>query len=177
MEKDNIMKYETILPQDFTGVFNFTNWSDKEFVGVWSRKEYHYPALASSPMIIPEHSPLEIQYIRKKFAKDLAEREFFKSTQYERIRGQEGEKLNGVVIPRLNSIQQAGTYTLSDLTEGIQKCLKPLEIKKAFIENVQSVPIEDKLSKNDEGELNTMAIKGSQSLKERALAGKGLPTE
>lgn len=177
MEKDNIMKYETMLPQDFDGVFRFTNWSNEEFVGVWNRKEYHFPPESTSPMIIPEHSPLEIQHIRKKFARDLAEREYFKSQQYEGSRRQEGEKLDGVVVARLSSIHQAGTYTLDNLKDGIQKCLKPLEMKKAFVQPVESQPLEDKLSKNDDGELNTRPVKGNQSLKERALNGQGLPQE
>ena len=78
----SIMKYETVLPPDFDGVFRFTNWTKEDFVGIWGSKEYHLPALSTSPMVIPDHSPLEIQHIRKKFAKDLAEREFYKSAKY-----------------------------------------------------------------------------------------------
>ncbi len=177
MEKDNIMKYETMLPQDFDGVFKFTNWSDEEFVGVWGKKEYHFAPQTTSPMIIPEHSPLEIQHIRKKFAKDLAEREYFKSQNYERVRMQEGEKLGGIIQPRLNSIHQASAYTLDNLKEGIQKCLQPLEVQRAFVQTVDTPSIEEKLSKNDDGELNTRPVKGNQSLRERALAGQGLPQD
>ena len=175
MDKDNIMKYETVLPADFDGVFRFTNWTDEEFVGVWGKKEYHFPPSATSPMIIPEHSPLEIQHIRKKFARDLAEREFFKNQRYEQLRKQEGEKIGGMVQSRLNSIHQAAAYTLEDLKENIQKCLKPLEVKKAGVNFVQESPLEDKLSKNEDGELNTVAVDKKASLRERALAGKGLP--
>jgi len=66
------MKYETTLPEDFDGVFRFNNWSNADFVGGWGGKKYIFAAETTSPMVIPEHSPLEIQYIRKKFAKDLA---------------------------------------------------------------------------------------------------------
>ncbi len=173
MEKDNIMKFETMLPQDFDGVFRFTNWSDEEFVGTWNKKEYHFPPNATSPMIIPENSPLEIQHIRKKFARDLAEREFFKGQKYEQYRSPEGNLGNRT----MSGIHTANTYTLDDLKEGIQKCLKPLEIKRAFVQSVDTPSIEEKLSKNDDGELNTRPVKGNQSLKERALAGQGLPTE
>ncbi len=176
MDHDNIMKHETILPADFDGTFKFTNsWPDREFIGVWGKKEYHFPANSTSPMIMPDHSPLEIQNIRKKFAKDWAEQDFFlNAEQYKRLTAQE-RTAEGVA--KLNSIHQAGTYTLDDLKEGIQKCLKPLESSKAFVSVTESVPLESKLSRNEDGELNTMAVNQRTSLKERALAGKGLPTE
>ncbi len=169
---DTIMKVDNVLPADFDGVFKFTNWSDEEFVGVWGKKEYHFVPNATSPMVIPEHSPLEIQQIRKKFAKDLAEREFYKTEKYGRFQGQE-RTAEGVA--KLNSIHQAASYTMDDLTEGIQKCLKPLEEKRAFVETVEEIPMESKLSKDDEGNLNTMAVDRKVSLKERALSGQGLP--
>lgn len=165
------MKYESTLPEDFDGVFKFTNWSDEEFVGVWGKKEYHFPANATSPMIIPEHSPLEIQHIRKKFAKDLAEREFFKGQRYETYRKPEGELGNRTMA----GIHTANAYTLDDLKDGIQKCLKPLEVQRAFVAPVQEIPLESKLTTNDDGELNTIAVDKKASLKERALSGKGLP--
>jgi len=143
------MKYETMLPQDFDGVFKFTNWSDEEFVGIWNKKEYHFPPQATSPMIIPEHSPLEIQHIRKKFARDLAEREWFKGLQYEGLRKSEGEKLDGIVVPRLNSIHQAGTYTLDNLKDGIQKCLKPTTtVTVANSIQLQTFPLKANSTKN-----------------------------
>lgn len=167
------MKYESTLPEDFDGVFRFTNWSDEEFVGVWGKKEYHYAANSTSPMIIPEHSPLEIQHIRKKFAKDLAEREFYKSERYRATFLAQERNSDGTA--KLNSFQQAGQYTLGDLAEGIQKCLKPLEVQRAFVAPVTEVPMESKLSTNDDGELNTVAVDKKASLKDRALNGKGVP--
>ncbi len=167
MPEDNIMKYETVLPTDFDGVFKFTNWSDQEFIGVWAKKEYHFPAKATSPMIIPEHSPLEIQHIRKKFAKDLAEREFFKGNRYEILRAPEG----------MSGIHTASAYTMDDLKEGIQACLKPLKAKRAFVEQVQETPIEDKLSRNEDGGLNTVALDKKASLRARALDGQGIPQQ
>lgn len=169
--EENIMKYETTLPADFDGVFKFTNWSEQEFVGVWGKKEYHYPAQATSPMIIPEHSPLEIQHIRKKFAKDLAEREFFEGTRYEILRSPEGKLGNRT----MSGIHTASAYTMDDLKEGIQACLKPLEIKRASITVASEMPMEDKLTKNEEGSLNTVALDKKSSLRARALEGQGLP--
>lgn len=168
------MKVENVLPADFTGVFYFTNsWEDEDFVGTWGKKQYRFPANSTSPMIMPDHSPLEIQQIRKKFAKDWAELDFFKhSEQYKRLTAQE-RTAQGVAM--LNSFQQAGTYTLDDLKEGIQKCLKPLQIRQATVDFIVETPIEDKLSRSDEGELNTVALKGKESLRARALEGQGLP--
>ncbi|MBL0320497.1 MAG: hypothetical protein IPP74_14575 [Alphaproteobacteria bacterium] len=169
---NDVMKVESTLPADFDGVFKFTNWSDEEFIGVWGKKEYHFPANATSPMIIPEHSPLEIQQIRKKFAKDLAEREFFKGNHYETLRSPEGTLGNRT----MSGIQTAGAYTMDDLATGIQMCLKPLEVKKAFVESVSETPMEEKLSRNEDGELNTKAVDKKASLRQRALDGGGLPT-
>ena len=171
MPQDTIMKYEPTLPADFDGVFRFTNWSDKEFIGVWNKMEYHFPPEATSPMIIPEHSPLEIQHIRKKFAKDLAEREYFRSKEYELIRAPEGSLGNRT----MSGIHTAATYSLDDLKENIQKCLKPLELKKASMTVKESNNIESTLSRNDDGELNTKALSGKESLKARAMEGQGLP--
>lgn len=161
-----IMKYEKMLPEDFDGVFRFTNWTDEDFVGKWGGKEYVFPALSTSPMIIPEHSPLEIQHIRKKFAKDLGEREFFKSASYKKLQAQER---NSDGTPKLNSIQQAGTYSTESLTSFIQKCLEPLPIKKAIVQEAQKEKLEDKLSRNEDGELNSEAIDKKTSLKQKAL--------
>lgn len=161
------MKFETVLPEDFDGVFRFTNWTDEDFVGMWGGKEYHYPRESTSPMIIPEHSPLEIQHIRKHFAKKLGEREFFKNAKYKALQAQER---NTDGSPRLNSIQMAGTYNLSDLTPYIQQCLKPLKIEKAFVVESVKEPMEDKLSRNEDGELNTEAVDRKTSLKQKALS-------
>lgn len=169
MEKDSIMKYETVLPQDFDGVFRFTNWTDEDFTGVWAKNQYRFPANSTSPMIIPDHSPIEIQHIRKKFAKDLAEREFFKSQRYETLRSPEGTLGNRT----MSGIHTAATYTIDDLSGNIQKCLLPLEIKKAFVSSVATEPLENKLSRDDEGNINTKALTGKESLREKALRGKG----
>ncbi len=177
MADNNIMKYDTTLPRDFTGVFYFTNPSDEEFIGKWNNKEYHFPPQSTSPMIMPDHSPIEIQHIRKKFAKDLAEREFFKSGRYEQMRRQEGDKIDGMLTPRLGSINQAVAYTLEDLAPYIQTCLKPLEEKRAIITNAPRIPTEQKLSRNDDGELNTVAVDKKMSLASRAQLGQGLPQD
>lgn len=165
MEKD-IMKYESVLPEDFDGTFRFTNDSDEDFVARWGNKEYVFPARTTSPILIANQTPLEIQQIRKKFAKDWAEREFFKGVAYRKLKDQERNRDGS---PRLNSIQQAGTYSLQDLTPYIQRCLKPLPISKAQVRETKREPLEDKLSTNEKGQLNTEAIDGRTSLRDRAL--------
>ncbi len=161
------MKYENVLPEDFDGVFRFTNWTNHDFIGKWGGKEYLFPSETTSPMVIPDQSPLEIQYIRKKFAKDLAEQEFFKSAAYSKFMAQER---NPDGTPRLNSIHQGGTYSLDELTVYIQKCLEPLPISKAIVTETVKENIEDKLTRNDDGVLNTEAIDKKTSLRAKALS-------
>ena len=164
------MKYDPMLPVDFDGTFRFTNWTDEDFTGVWGSKEYLYPKHSTSPMIIPDQTPVEIQHIRKKFAKDLAEREFFKSPKYETFRLREGEKDDmGMIKPRGYGMSHAGAYTINDLTPYIQRCLEPLPISKAIVTEVQKDKVEDKLTRDDEGNLNTEAIDRKTSLRDKAL--------
>lgn len=165
-KKKDIMSYEPILPADFDGVFRFTNWTKEDFIGKWGGKEYVFPAETTSPVIIPEHSPLEIQSIRKKFAKDLAEIEFYKSKSYGAFKKQER---NTDGSPRLNSIHQAGSYTINDLAPFIQKCLEPLPVSKALVRATNTVKLEDKLTRNEDGDLNTEAVDRKASLREKAL--------
>lgn len=168
IDDKSIMKYETTLPEDFNGVFYFTNWSTDEFTGVWGGKKYNFPAETTSPMVIPEHSPLEVQHIRKKFAKDLAERAFHSSAPYNKLMSQER---NPDGSPRLNGLHSAGTYSLDQLAPFIQKCLEPLPISKALVTKDEKSPIENNLSRNDDGELNTTAfgVKDNVNLREKAL--------
>lgn len=164
------MKYETTLPEDFDGVFRFTNWSEEDFVGVWGGKEYHFPAMSTSPMVIPEHSPLEVQNIRKKFAQDLAEREFFKTKRYEKIRQREGNRDElGMIQPRGYGMSHAGTYSLDDLAPFIQKSLEPLPVARAVRTTAPKVKIEDHISRTDQGDLITEVVDQKTSLREKAL--------
>jgi hypothetical protein len=167
MDDKSIMRFETVLPPDFNGVFHFTNWTEEDFVGKWGGKEYHFPAHSTSPLYIPEHSPLEIQHIRKKFAKDLAEREFYKSADYKKRYINQERNNDGT--PKLNSIFQAGTYDLSVLTPYIQRCLEPLPVTNAKVQAMVKENIEDKLTRNEDGELVTEAIDRKASLRSKAL--------
>lgn len=150
-----VMQYENTLPEDFDGVFKFTNDTDEEFVGKWGNKEYRFPPHSTSPMIMPQFSALEVQSIRKKFARDLAEREFFNGERYKKLLSMER---NSDGSAKLASIHGAGTYSEGELVSLIQRCLKPLAGAKAIVKDVPRFNLEDALSKDDEGNLNTIAV-------------------
>lgn len=167
MFEQNVMSYEPTLPENFDGTFKFSNPSDEDFVGIWNKKEYLFPAKSTVPLVIPEHSPLEIQHIRKKFAKDLAEREYYKSKGYTNLKNQEGTMGNKI----FSSIHQAPTYTINDLAPYIQECLKPLETAALVSKRVKEIPMEDKLTRNDDGTLATEVLTDKVSLVEKAKKG------
>ncbi len=177
MEQKNIMQYESVLPENFDGTFRFTNWSDEDFIGKYDSKEYRFPAGTTSPILMANHTPLEIQSIRKKFAKDLAEREFFKSKQYENLRIREGTKDDlGMIQPRGYGMSHAGTYSLESLSPFIQRCLEPLSVSRAVVTEVQQIPLEEKLSRDNSGELNSIVVEQNGDLIEtkKSLRKKAL---
>lgn len=150
-------QFSTVLPEDFNGTFYFTNASDEDFTALWGGKAYTYPAKKTTPMIIYNATPLEVQNIRKKFAKEYAEREFFKSERAKQMTAV--ERTNGV--PSLNSIHQANVYSDNELKAYIQQCLEPLEIAKPIVQEVVKENIEDRLTRDEDGEINTqIAVKG-----------------
>lgn len=111
------------LPVDFDGVFRFTNFTDRDFKARWNSIEYTFPAQKSTPMIIPGATPEEVQTIRKKFARELAEREFYETPKF----------------VHMNAPVPGGTpalYTDGDLAPFIQKCLDPLPIAQATIKTL-----------------------------------------
>ncbi len=152
----------TTLPEDFDGNFYFTNWSEEDFTGKWGGKAYTYPANKTSKMIIVDATPLEIQSIRKKFAKEFAEREYFKSSEASVKTAQE-KNTDGT--PRFNSFKQAGIYTLTDLKPYIQRCLDPLPLAPQVITEVPKEVMEERLHRDDDGELRTTVVRQNQSLK------------
>jgi hypothetical protein len=165
MQKDNsIMRFESVLPSDFDGVFRFSNPSDEDFIGVWGSKEYLFPAGTTVPIVMSEHSPIEIQHIRKKFAKDLAEREWFKSKGYKSLQKQEGTMGNR----NLSSIHQAAQYTITDLEPYILKCLEPLPTSELLSRPVGRPALEDVIHRKDDGSFNTEVIAGGSNWKSTA---------
>lgn len=115
---------ENTLPEGFDGVFRFTNPTDEDFTGKWNNIAYTYPAQKTSPMIIPGETAEGIQAIRKKFARELAEREFYKTDK--------GQFMNSKAAGARPAL-----YTDSDLTPFIQRCLEPLPIEMAKVEVVK----------------------------------------
>lgn len=119
-----------VLPENFDGVFRFTNYTDEDFTAKWNSVEYTFPAQSTSPLIIPGETPEGVQSIRKKFARELAEQVFYKS--------EKGIKMNS---------KEAGPrpalFTDSDLAPYIQRSLEPLEpaaaSTKVVKENVDAV--------------------------------------
>lgn len=162
-------QFDTILPEGFDGTFRFTNASEEDFVGKWGGKEYLFPAMKTTPMVIYDATPLEIQNIRKKFARDYAEREFFKSKNYEAARSIEGVKELGTIQPRLNSFQQARSYSETELTSYIQQCLEPLPMAQATVAEAPKMNIEEHLARDEEGDIITQAVDKKTSLREKAL--------
>lgn len=152
-------QFSNTLPADFNGVFRFTNPSTEEFIGKWGGKSYAYPPMSTTPMVIVDATPLEIQSIRKKFAKELAEREFFKSGKSAAMT----EKRE-----TLNSIHQANSYTESDLAETIQKCLTPMPEATPVIADSAKIDTEGSLSRTPKGKLRTRVLDQEESLIEEA---------
>jgi len=115
VEMSTPMQKVEALPKNFTGTFYFTNFSDEDFTTRWNNVAYTFPAKRTSPILIATASPYEIQNIRKKFAKELAQREYYKTKEY----------------GKLNTVPRSGipaTYVETVLEPLIQKCLEDLPV-------------------------------------------------
>lgn len=166
-------KFQQILPNDWNGKFPFTNDSDDDFIFTWAKKDYQFPARSTVDMMRMNFNatPLEVQQIRKFAAKKWAEREFFKSSKYQSMRAMEGTKdENGVIIPRLQSIMAAPSYTESDLKSYIQECLTPLPEAEAKVADAEVRNTEAEIHQNEEtGEPISKPVKNTaQSLNDKA---------
>ena len=138
------------LPADFDGVFRFTNFSDRDFSARWNSIEYTFPALKTTPMIIPGCTPEEVQHIRKKFAKELALKEFQRSPKF----------------IGMNDVPPGGTpalYTDSDLAPYIQRCLEPLPLAQAAIKKIPK-DSEANYRKDERGRNITKVVEKDESL-------------
>ena len=158
MNQDNA---STLLPSDFDGVFRFTNYTNSEFKAKWDNKEYTFPANKTSPMVIPSATPLEIQSIRKKFAKELAVACFYQSDKFKAMNtshlNKDGEPTGG--MPAL--------YTDADIAPFIQRCLEPLPLAQA---TVKDLPKDDgkRYVKNSKGRPVTRVLEDGDSLMAQA---------
>ena len=125
----------------FDGVFRFTNITEEDFVFLWNNKEYIFPAGKSTPMIIANESPENVQEIRKKAAYKLAQREFYKGDIYNQMKEQ------GRGLPP--------TYDDKLLEPMIKTCLNPLPIGFATVKE---------LPKEDESKYTSKAVSENSNL-------------
>lgn len=107
------------METDFDGVFRFTNATDEDFTHLWNNKEYAFPAGKTVPLIIPDETLENIQEIRKRFAYDLAVREFYKGKEYSKM-----AKMGNGLPP---------TFDEKILEPMIEQCLKPLPMAKSTV--------------------------------------------
>lgn len=149
MELNN-EKQEMALPTNFNGVFPFTNWRDTDFSAKWNNVEYVFPALKTSPMIIQDANPKEVEVIRKKFAKELAIEEWYKTEKFARM----NDKSNG---------SHPALYTDSDLAPLIQRCLEELPVSQAKTK-VLPRDTENNYRKNNKGNNVTKVLDPDESL-------------
>lgn len=149
-------KEENVLPVGFSGTFMFTNARETEFKAKWNNIEYTFPPMSTSPMIIPGEPIENVQSIRKKFAKEWAIEEWYKTPKF----------------ANMNNIAPGGTpslYTDSDLAPFIQKCLEPLPIATP---TAKQLPRDNdaNYSRDAKGRPITRVLEGNENLKEQDSA-------
>ena len=159
---------QNVLPADFDGDFFFSNPDDEEFIGKWGGKAYHFQPQTRSKMIISKASPEEVQQIRKKFARELGNKMFFKSQKATQMTAIERQS-NGE--PVFRSIHQANTYSDSDIAPYTQACLDPLPLTRAAITDVVKEDVIEKLSRDEDGDLRSIPVKEKQSLSDKVFKG------
>lgn len=138
------------LPVDFDGIFRFTNFTDEEFKARWDNVEYTFPASSTTPLIIPNATPEQVQSIRKKFAKELAIQEWYRTDKFKRM---DDHTPGG----------RPALYTESDIAPFVQRCLEPLPIAQA---KIQVLPKQDetKFRKDNRGRNVTRILEKDESL-------------
>lgn len=156
-----------MLPENFDGLVRFTNWSDEDFTAKYNSKEYLIPANSTvviSPLM-PEFSPLILLNICKKFALDLATREFGKTQWY---KDQLKRERNVDGSPRGYGMSGASTYSIDDpkFAELIEKGLYIYKTAKATISESQRPKLEERLSKDNKGRLNSKAVEQGAGLQD-----------
>lgn len=164
------------LPADFDGDFYFTNprgtviagnqTEEKVFIAKWGGKEYHFSPMTRAKMIIRGATPEEVNQIRKKFAKDLATEMFFETQRAKQMEGIE-RQANGE--PVMRSIHQANVYSDSDLKPYIQACLDPLPVGRVEVVDAVKERVEDKLTRDEDGEIVSRAVRNREPLKEKVF--------
>lgn len=167
-QKKDVMERVKMLPENFDGVVRFTNWSDEDFTGRWNSKDYEFKAQTTSPLFIIDQTPLEMLNIVKKFALDLAVREWGKS-QWTKDALKRERNIDG--SPRFQGMGGAATYSIDQLAPLIQKGLYVYDAGKAKVSEALRPNIEDKLSVDPEtGKKNTKVVKSGASMADLAAS-------
>ena len=161
------MERVKMLPENFDGLVRFTNWSDEDFTAKYNSKEYLIPkdsTVVISPLM-PEFSPLILLNICKKFALDLATREFGKTQWY---KDQLKRERNVDGSPRGYGMSGASTYSIDDpkFAELIERGLYIYKTAKATISESQRPKLEERLSKDNKGRLNSKAVEQGAGLQD-----------
>jgi hypothetical protein len=146
------MEKESIIPKDFDGVFRFTNFTENEFKARWDNIEYTFPSKSTTPIIIPTATPNEIQNIRKKFARELATLEWYKTPKFVGMNLNKGD--GGT--PAL--------YTEKDLEPLIQRCLEPLPAGRATVTELPKQDENKMIRRTNKGKLSTVVLDKDDSL-------------
>ncbi len=154
---------EQILPEGFNGTFYFTNFTNEEFKATWNKKEYTFPKESTVPLIILDATPAEVQNIRKKFAKELAEREFFKSKKYADLDAMNPRQTQ-------STFRTAVGYSMDELNVFIKRCLEPLPVADLKVHNIVN-DFEDKLHKDEKGNPTSPVVEAGTNL----VSGSGTP--
>lgn len=155
-------KFTAVLPKNWDGRFPFTNKSDEDFVFVWAKQAYLFPANTQVDMMKMAFNatPTEVQQIRKFAAKRLAEREFFKSPEAKHLESFERNPMTGA--PVLTSFQSARGYSEKELESFVQDCLAPFPEGEALISSEVIEPnTMDLLKRDDQGELVNKPIENT----------------
>lgn len=155
------LKVDSSLPTDFDGTFRFTNFTDTDFVAKWDNVEYTFPAQKTTPIIMANFTPVEIQSIRKKFAKELAVQCFYGTAKFKAM----DDKTPG---------GSPALYTDADLAPFIQRCLEPLPVGQVKAK-VLPRDSEARYRKDEDGEPISQPIDAKS--KRSLVKEKGLPLE
>lgn len=125
---------------NFDGVFRFTNATDEDFKALWNNKEYIMPAGKTTPMIIGGETLENIQEIRKRFAYQLATREFYRGKI---------KDMAGNTYSKLAKMGNGLPPVFDDkiLEPMIESCLKPLPEVKMTVKDVVKKQAKFKASK------------------------------
>ena len=116
-------------------LIRFTNPTEEDFTTPWDGKEYTFPAMSTSPILIG--SPKENQEIRKVFAKKLAERELFKSKSW-----RDSEKAAIKAIAKGEQPIGRGIYSDEEIAPYVQACLTPLPEGKVSVKDIEKITTE-----------------------------------